>query len=175
MKKQDTSDEVANIVYLSIGSNLGNKILNIEKTKYFLLSQNIKILYCSSFYETPSWPNPKFPRFLNIVSKINTTLDPKDLFLLIKSIEKKIGRKKSAKNYPRLCDIDIIDFNNKNLNFSSKDQKIIIPHPRMHNRNFVLIPMYQINKNWIHPKKSEKITDLLSKLSFNSIRSIKVI
>ena len=175
MKKQDTSDEVANIVYLSIGSNLGNKVLNIEKTKYLLLRKNIKILYCSSFYETLSWPNPKFPRFLNIVIKINTTLDPKDLFLLIKSIEKKIGRKKSAKNYPRLCDIDIIDFNNKNLNFSSKDQKIIIPHPRMHNRNFVLIPMYQINKNWIHPKKSEKITDLLSKLSFNSIRSIKVI
>ena len=175
MKKQDTSDEVANIVYLSIGSNLGNKVLNIEKTKYLLLRKNIKILYCSSFYETLSWPNPKFPRFLNIVIKINTTLDPKDLFLLIKSIEKKIGRRKSAKNYPRLCDIDIIDFNNKNLNFSSKDQKIIIPHPRMHNRNFVLIPMYQINKNWIHPKKSEKITDLLSKLSFNSIRSIKVI
>ena len=175
MKKQDTSDEVANIVYLSIGSNLGNKVLNIEKTKYLLLRKNIKILYCSSFYETLSWPNPKFPRFLNIVIKINTTLDPKDLFLLIKSIEKKIGRRKSAKNYPRLCDIDIIDFNNKNLNFSSKDQKIIIPHPRMHNRNFVLIPMYQINKNWIHPKKSEKITDLLSKLSFNSIRGIKVI
>ena len=175
MKKQNTLEEVVNIVYLSIGSNLGNKFLNIEKTKFYLLRHDIKILNCSSYYQTPSWPNAKFPRFLNIVVKISTILNPKDLFIYIKSVEKKIGRKKNPKNHPRLCDIDIIDFNNKILNFRLKEQEIIIPHLRMHSRNFVLFPLFEINKNWIHSKKREKISNLLSKLSFSSISSIKVI
>ena len=96
MKKQDILEEEANIVYLSIGSNLGNKKTNIEQTKYLLTSKYNEILSISSNYETLSWPNPKHPKFLNIIVKIKTTLNLNNLFILIKNIEKKMGRKQKA-------------------------------------------------------------------------------
>ena len=65
-KKQDILENAVNTAYLSIGSNLGNRMLNIEKTKYLKMSNKINILNNSSYYETPSWPNPKLPKFINI-------------------------------------------------------------------------------------------------------------
>ena len=85
-KKQDILEEEVNIVYLSIGSNLGNKKMNIELTKYLLKSKFNKILSVSSNYETLSWPNPEYPKFLNIIVKIKTTLNLKQLFIFIKNI-----------------------------------------------------------------------------------------
>ena len=175
MKKQDISEEVVKYVYLSIGSNIGDRILNIEKTKHLILNEKIKILCNSSYYETPSWPNPKFPKFLNIVLKINTKLDIKNLFLLLKNIEKIMGRKIGKKNYPRICDIDIIDFKGNVCSMLINNQKIITPHPRMFNRNFVLFPLFEINQNWKHPRNREKISKLLFNLPISSIRAIKVI
>ncbi len=175
MKKQDTLEKVANYVYLSIGSNIGDRIYNIEKSKGLLIKENITILNNSSLYETPSWPNSKFPKFLNIILLIKTSFEIDKLFLKLKKIELIMGRKKSKKNWPRICDIDIIDFNNEtSLNICGK-QKVIVPHQRMHNRNFVLFPLFELNKSWKHPKTGKKISQLLSKLSIKSIRSIKVI
>ena len=79
----------------------------------------------------------------------------------------------SLKNYPRICDIDIIDYDQKNLKINSNNQKLIIPHPKLHERNFVLLPLYEISKNWFHPKKNKKIFDLLRDLGVNNLRSIK--
>ena len=174
MKKQGILEKVANLVYLSIGSNLGNRLLNIEKTKSLILDNNINIITNSSYYETPSWPNPKFPKFLNIVLKLETKLDIKDLFSFLQNVEKIIGRKKDKKNYPRVCDIDIIDYDGKNYSLSTGNKKIISPHPRMHKRNFVLFPLFEVNKNWRHPKSKENIEQLLYKLPIKSIRSIKL-
>ena len=90
----------------------------------------------------------------------------------IKYIEKKMGRVISPKNYPRICDIDIIDFNNLSLNLLKEN--IIVPHPRMHNRNFVLIPLYEINKKWNHPKFKKNIVKLISNLSNSDLRGVKI-
>ena len=164
MKKQDTSEKAANLVYLSIGSNLGNRIQNIENTKSLILSNNIKILSISSYYETPSWPNSKFPKFLNIVLKINTILEILDLFLLIKNIEKIMGRKINKKNYPRVCDIDIIDFNGENFDMDN----LTIPHKRCHQRNFVLFPISQIDPCWEHPILRKNVNVLIGQLDLKS-------
>ena len=94
MIKQDISENLVNIVYLSIGSNLGNKKNNIEKAKYLLETNKIKIVKSSNIYETHSWPNKNHPKFYNIVVKIITQLKPLNLFFTIKNIEKKLGRKK---------------------------------------------------------------------------------
>ena len=75
MKNQDTSENQVKIVYLAIGSNLGSKVINIEKAKLLLLTNNIKIIKCSNYYETYSWPNKKFPKFLNIIIKTETKLN----------------------------------------------------------------------------------------------------
>ena len=173
MIKQDTLENRAKLVYLGIGSNLGNKKINIEKTKFEIEKNGIKIESCSSFYETDSWPNNKFPKYFNIVLKAKTFFKPQDLLKKIKEIEILIGRKMSLKNYPRICDIDIIDYDQKNFKINNKNQKLIIPHQKLHERNFVLLPLYEIAKNWIHPKKNKKISELLRDLDVNNLRSIK--
>ncbi len=157
-------------IYLAIGSNIGNRKKNIEKTKFELTQINVKLIKCSSYYESLSWPNPKNPKFLNIVLKISTNLKPLELLHKCKLIESKLGRKKSFKNSPRICDIDIIDYNKMLL----KD-KITLPHPRMHTRNFVLLPLFEISKNWRHPILKYHIKKLILLLSNRDIRSIKQI
>ena len=158
------------MIYIGIGSNLGNRIENITKAKYFLDLNGIKITKSSSYYETLSWPDPNKPKFINIVVQSNTKASPEKLLKIFKSIEKKLGRKKKSKNSPRTCDIDIISYNQKVLTGN-----IIIPHKRMHRRNFVLIPLFELNKNWIHPKTNENIKKLIFSLSIKDIRSIKQI
>ena len=149
------------MIYLGIGSNLGNKRLNIEKVKFKIIENNIKILQSSNYYESLSWPNKKNPKFLNIVLKISTNLKPTKLIKIFQNIENSLGRKKAPRNSPRICDIDIIDFNNSCKSIIHKGKKIVTPHPRMHQRNFTLIPLYEIKKNWVHPKSKQKIDILI--------------
>ena len=158
------------MVYIGIGSNLGNKKINIEKAKSLLLLSGINILKTSSFYETLSWPDPKKPKFFNIIIQSNTNFSPKKLLNIFQNIEKKLGRKKNKKNSPRQCDIDIISHNKIILN-----ENICLPHKRMHKRNFVLIPLYELNKKWIHPKTKISIKNLIFSLPIKDIRSIKKI
>ena len=170
MIKLDISENQVKLIYLGIGSNLGNRKNNIYKAKLRLSQNNISILKSSNFYETLSWPNHKNPKFLNIVLKVETSLSPSKLLYICKEIEKTLGRKKTAKNAPRECDIDILDYDNKQMNGD-----VILPHPNMHNRNFVLFPLFEINKNWKHPISREHIKTLISSLSNKDIRSIKQI
>ena len=170
MIKLDTLENPAKIVYLGLGSNLGNRKANIEKAILELLKNKIIILKLSSYYESLSWPNPKNPKFLNIVIKVNTKLKPKKLLSICKKIEILIGRKISLKNSPRECDIDIIDYDS-----SQSKNGIILPHPRMHKRNFVLFPLFEINKNWKHPIFRNNIKKLIYSLSNKDITSIKKI
>ena len=100
MKKQDILENLVNVAYLGIGSNLGNKKNNIEKAKYLLEVNLIQILKCSNFYETFSWPDKSKPKFYNIVVKIITKLDPKKLFLVTKNIEKKLGEVQRVEHKP---------------------------------------------------------------------------
>ena len=170
MIKQDISEKQAKTVYLSIGSNLGNRFINIEKAKFELLKKGLKIIRSSSYYETLSWPNPKNPKFYNIVLKIETVLDVSSLLFICKEVEKFLGRKKSTKNSPRECDIDIIDYNKK----QSKNG-INLPHSRMHKRNFVLFPLFEIDRDWKHPIFNQNIKYLIFSLSNSDITSIKKI
>ena len=170
MINQDTLENQAKSIYIGIGSNLGNKIKNIEKAKCFLILNGIKIVRTSCYYETSSWPNPSKPKFLNIVISIKTNFSPTKLLEIFKKIEYQLGRRKNKKNAPRQCDIDILAYKNKILKGN-----ISIPHERMHKRNFVLFPLYELNKNWIHPKFKINIKKLIFSLPIKDIRSIKQI
>ena len=170
MIRQDTLENPVKSIYLGIGSNLGNKKDNIEKTKFELNQNNIKILQSSSYYESLSWPDPNNPKFLNIVLKISTKLSPLELIKKCKQIEIKLGRKKNFPNSPRECDIDIIDYNSVCMK-----NKINLPHPRMHTRNFVLLPLFELNKDWKHPILKHHIKKLILSLPNKDITSIKQI
>ena len=139
------------MIHLNIGSNLdsphGSRFNNITIAINLLIETKIKIKKISNFYETPSYPNQNFPKFINlgmIVEFDNTYLD---LLNKIKLIEKKLGRINSKKNDPRIIDIDIIDFKSK----VKKLNALTLPHPKCHLRNFVLYPILQIDTDWIHP------------------------
>ena len=160
MKNQDILENQANRIYLGIGSNLGNRRYKIEQAKYELSLRNIRLVKSSNFYESLSWPDEKNPKFLNIVLRVQTSLEPVKLLNKCKQIEFELGRKKNPKNSPRECDIDIIDYDNKVIK-----EDITLPHPRMHKRNFVLFPLKEINPQWIHPILNKKIDFFINNLS----------
>ena len=164
------SENPVKVIYLGIGSNLGNRKKNIEMTKFKLVANNVEIIKTSSYYESLSWPNQNNPKFINIIVKVKTLYTPLELIQKCKNIEKDMGRKKSPKNSPRVCDIDIIDYKNKAFN-----RGLILPHPRMHTRNFVLLPLFEIDKDWKHPVLKHNIKKLILSLSNSDIRSIKQI
>ena len=173
MIKQDLLENQVKIVYLGIGSNLGNKKLNIEIAKFKLQFHKIKILKCSRNYESVSWPDPKKPKFINIILKIKTNLSPHKLLKVCNLIETQLGRKRLKKNEPRILDIDIIDYNQKILN--DKSINLILPHNLMVQRIFVLLPLFEINQTWKHPKTKINIVKLISSLEIKDLRSIKQI
>jgi 2-amino-4-hydroxy-6-hydroxymethyldihydropteridine diphosphokinase len=101
---------------------------------------------------------------------VKTILTPRNLIQICKKIEVSLGRKKGKRNAPRKCDIDIIDYNNQKTS-----NKINLPHPRMNKRNFVLFPLYELDKAWVHPISGQSIKKLILSLPNRDIRSIKQI
>ena len=172
MIKKDTLENPVNIAYLAIGSNLGDRLQNINITKFKIVSQKVKIVQSSSNYESVSWPNSKNPKFINVVISVETLLSPRQLLKYCNKIENDLGRIRKLKNEPRVCDIDIIDFNNKIFN-SKKKNYLILPHPEIKKRNFVLLPLYEISKAWKHPKTKENISELISSLNVDDLSAIK--
>ena len=153
------------MIHLNIGSNLnsnfGNKFDNISIAIHLLVQNKFFIKKISNFYETPSYPNEKLPKFLNVGVFGTFYENSQELRKIISLIEKKIGRIKTKKNDPRVCDIDIVDFNG----FVKKKGLIILPHPRSHVRNFVLYPIQEIDPNWIHPILKKNVDFLIKELS----------
>tara|TARA_A100001011_G_C14275471_1_gene829003 strand:- start:273 stop:788 length:516 start_codon:yes stop_codon:yes gene_type:complete len=153
------------MIHLNIGSNLssqhGSRFDNIFIAIDLLINSKIKIKKISNFYETPSYPNQSFPKFLNVGIIIDYNNSYLDLLNIIKKIEKKLGRIKRLKNDPRIIDIDIIDFKSEIKN----TDRLILPHPKCHERNFVLYPILQIDPNWSHPILKKNALFLINKLS----------
>ena len=156
------------MIHINIGSNLnskyGTKFNNISIAINLLIDSKLKIKKISNFYETPSYPNKKLPGFVNIGLLAEYNFSYIKLIKETSLIEKKIGRVKSKKNDPRVCDIDIIDFNGL-----IKENKLLkLPHPRSHIRNFVLYPIKEIDPRWIHPVFKKNVDFLINELSQNS-------
>ena len=153
------------MIHLNIGSNLksqhGSRFDNISLALNRLINSKIKIKKISNFYETPSYPNKSFPKFLNVGIIIDYKNSYFDLLKEIKIIEKKLGRIQTIKNDPRIIDIDIIDFKSEIKN----TDRLILPHPKCHLRNFVLYPILQIDPCWSHPILKKNALFLINKLS----------
>ena len=164
------------MIILGLGSNLsstfGDRFNNINLAMAYLESYDIKILKKSSFYETLSYPNQKNPKFINIVILVKTHLPPIDLMSVLIFIEEKLERKRAKKNDPRTCDIDIIDYNKQIIDFKYRNLNLTLPHEKLVNRNFVLIPLHEILPEWQHPETKDSIDVLINKLSNEDKNSI---
>tara|TARA_B000000460_G_C21374358_1_gene331044 strand:- start:50 stop:562 length:513 start_codon:yes stop_codon:yes gene_type:complete len=168
------------MILLGLGSNLpssfGDRFQNIDLAISYLELYEIKVMKKSSFYESLSYPNEKNPKFINVIIKVSTYLQPVDLASVLIFIEEKLERKRQHKNEPRTCDIDIIDFNSKVIDFKYKNLDFTVPHKKLSYRNFVLLPLREILPKWKHPKTNESIDMLINKLprdDKNSILKIK--
>jgi 2-amino-4-hydroxy-6-hydroxymethyldihydropteridine diphosphokinase len=155
------------MIFLNIGSNLdsikGDRFFNLKKTLEHIRLEKITIMKLSSIYETPSYPNKKNPKFLNIGLEIKSNHSPENLIKSFNKIEKKLQRTRGVRNQPRTCDIDLIDYQGKILN----SKALTIPHPKAHLRNFVLFPIKEISPTWIHPVLKKRVDFLIKSLSFN--------
>ena len=146
------------IVLFSLGSNIGDKIGNINKAIKLLRESGIvRDIQISSYYETEPYGYLEQPWFINLVLRAKCKISPIKLLLLCKSIEHEVGRKARAKWHEREIDIDLILFGNEVV----EDEQLTIPHPAMQDRLFVLLPAAEIAGELINPKLGLDIKTLL--------------
>lgn len=143
------------IVYLALGANLGDRLANLKQAIASLTPQ-MEVKAKSQVYETPPWGFEDQPKFLNQVIKANTYLDPEPLLKHLKRLEVALGRQESFPNGPRLIDMDILFYDDLVVNKPS----LVIPHPRMHERGFVLLPLMDIAPNLIHPVSKKSVREM---------------
>lgn len=147
-------------ILLGLGSNLGDRFNNLNSA-IEAFTPEIMVQTISPTYETQPLYVTQQPDFLNLLVRANTTLSPTNLLVSIKTLETELGRKPSVRFGPRVIDVDIIDYNSQILNL----ENLITPHPRMHERLFVLKPLIDIVPNWIHPRTGKTVQQLIEGVS----------
>jgi len=145
-------------IFLSLGSNLGDREQNLTQAYHLIRDRIGEIVHKSSVYETAAWGNMDQPPFLNLVLETVSSLQPQIVLQTIHGIEETMGRKRIGKWGIRTIDIDILLFDNQIIDIHG----LQVPHPEMTNRNFVLIPLAEIAPDTIHPRLNKPIKDLLS-------------
>jgi 2-amino-4-hydroxy-6-hydroxymethyldihydropteridine pyrophosphokinase len=152
-------------VYLALGSNVGDRLANLKQAIDSLTPQ-MEVKAKSSVYETPPWGYEDQPKFLNQVVKAKTYLDPEPLLKHLKRLEVALGRQASFPNGPRLIDMDILFYDELILSTSS----LVIPHPRLQERGFVLLPLMELSPDLIHPLSKKSVREMTAQCDLGGIK-----
>lgn len=151
------------MILIALGANLpshaGPPAATLRAALARLERLGVKIVQLSSFYETPSWPDPGQPAFTNAVAAVETALQPVELLALLHGVETAFGRMRSAPNAPRPLDIDLLDHDGLVMTGD-----LTLPHPRMTMRAFVLAPLAEAAPDWRHPLTGQGAGELLAGL-----------
>jgi 2-amino-4-hydroxy-6-hydroxymethyldihydropteridine diphosphokinase len=156
------------IAYLALGTNLGDRIANL-RAAIEALPPEIKVLAESKIYETPPWGYENQPAFLNMAVKCETNLEPNSLLIRLKQLEVQLGREQSFHWGPRLIDIDVLFYDDLIL----ESESLTIPHSRLQERAFVLVPLADIAPDFVHPVLKETIKELSARVDTGDIHPYK--
>lgn len=154
-------------VFLALGTNLGDRLENLHRA-LDCIATKIQILQVSSVYETPPWGYTEQPPFLNLVLCGQTELEPQSLLEFLKSCEQALGRKPTFRYGPRLIDLDILAYEDRIL----ETPTLILPHPHLHERAFVLVPLHEIAPDWRHPRIGKNVSELLAACDVSGIHQV---
>jgi 2-amino-4-hydroxy-6-hydroxymethyldihydropteridine diphosphokinase len=155
-------------VYLGLGSNVGDREATLQAAVDELHSREVSVRRLSSVYETEPMDLPGQRWFLNLVAEVNTDLFPQQLLARIGKIEQHLGRRRMVAKGPRTIDIDILLYGN----FVVRTHNLVIPHERMHERRFVLVPLLELKPDLRDPGSRRPLRDVLGELSGQSVRKV---
>ena len=155
------------VVYLALGSNLGDRLSNLKEA-IASLSPQMDVKAKSHVYETPPWGYENQSPFYNQVIKVKTYLEPERLLRHLKRLEVALGRKPSFQNGPRSIDIDLLFYDDQIMN----TPVITLPHPRLHERGFVLLPLMDIAPDLIHPVSQKSVREMIAAGDLSDIKQV---
>ncbi len=155
------------IVSLALGTNLGDRLANLKEAIAALTPQ-MDVKAKSQVYETPPWGYEDQPKFLNQVVRVKTYLEPEPLLKHLKRLEVALGRKESIPNGPRLIDIDILFYDDLVL----YSPALTIPHPRLPERAFVLVPLMDLDPELVHPVNKKSVREMLAACNREGIEKV---
>jgi 2-amino-4-hydroxy-6-hydroxymethyldihydropteridine diphosphokinase len=151
------------VILIALGANLpssaGPPAATLRSALARLEERGVKTLSVSSFYETQAWPDQAQPAFVNAVAAVETAFEPIELLALLHGVETDFGRLRSVPNAPRTLDIDLLDYDGRILS-----EGVTLPHPRLAERSFVLVPLAEIAPGWCHPVTQRGTEELLAAL-----------
>ena len=158
---------MSHIVYIALGTNLGERSENL-RAAIRGLAPDVVVLAESRIYETPPWGYEDQPSFLNMVVKAETDLEPGTLLNYLKQLEVDLGRENSIRWGPRLIDLDILFYDDLVI----ESPPLVIPHPRLHERGFVLVPLADVAAEFIHPVLGKQVWELLGGVDLSGMRPL---
>jgi 2-amino-4-hydroxy-6-hydroxymethyldihydropteridine diphosphokinase len=151
------------MILIALGANLPSSAGPPEATLRAALdalrARGIGIAVVSRFYRTSAWPDRRDPDFVNAVARLDTELAPAELLAILHDVEMSFGRKRSAKNAPRTLDLDLLDYDGLVCEASPS-----LPHPRLDERAFVLVPLRDVAPGWRHPVSGRSVDELIAAL-----------
>jgi 2-amino-4-hydroxy-6-hydroxymethyldihydropteridine diphosphokinase len=157
------------MIFLSLGTNLGDRAANL-RSAISALAPAMRVVRESSIYETAPWGFEDQSYFLNMVVEAETDLAPLDLLKYLKTLETELGRTPTFRYGPRLIDLDILFYDELIL----QKPELTIPHPRLHERAFVLVPLADLAPNFIHPVLQKTIQQLLDNINREGTKNAKI-
>ena len=151
------------MIVIALGANLPSRIgeprVTLDAAVSELAASGVNVVRQSSYYVTRAWPDPSDPPYVNAVAHVKTDLAPRELMAILHGTEEKFGRVRAHKNAPRTLDLDLIDYDSRVETGPPQ-----LPHPRLGERAFVLVPLAEIAPNWRHPASGKGITELVAAL-----------
>ena len=160
------------MIYVALGANVpslaGPPAITLRGALAEMPRRGMQVVAVSPFYQTAAWPNPADPPFVNAMAEIRSKLGPGDILRALLAIEKAFGRVRKTKWEPRSLDLDLIDYGG----LLTDDPELMLPHPLLHERAFVLRPLADIAPGWRHPDTGAPIAELLKNVGEEGVRQI---